>query len=347
MSEPYRNDESNASAPGAASVGGAGEQSASDMLRNARERLGLSQKDVADQLFLTTTFIGYIDAGEFDKILKPAFIKGYLRSYARVVHLSGDEVVACYQRGLDEAEDAIEIRDVTEESLGPSNFTGPVLKTGMAGLVGLLVVVAVVWWVVAGGSDTPGNDAGPVVTARSQSESASTDVPDTAFTVAEEASAESSSGMVEPATAADEGAGTATTMDEMSRQEETGPAGGAGSQEEATAGDAAEQAADEKNVEIQRVSDNGINRITVDAGGDDEVRLSFSDECWVEITDGDGATVYGDLNRKGDLLTVNGIAPFEVLLGRATSVKLYFNDKAVDLGPYVTSDKTARVSLGG
>ena len=68
----------------------------SELLVEARQRLGLSQKEVADELYLTTSFIEYIDVGEFASIPKPAFIKGYLRAYARVVELSGDEIVALY-----------------------------------------------------------------------------------------------------------------------------------------------------------------------------------------------------------------------------------------------------------
>ena len=117
----------------------------------AREKLGLTQKEVADKLFLTTTFIKYIDEGEFDKIPKPAFIKGYLRSYARVVELSGDEMVALYEAALTAGEPEAEIRGVTEESVGTAAITGPVLQTGLIGLAGLALIVGIVWW--AGSSD--------------------------------------------------------------------------------------------------------------------------------------------------------------------------------------------------
>ena len=115
---------------------------ASMMLCAAREDLGLSQKEVADQLYLTTTFIKHIDEGAFDKFPKPAFIKGYLRSYARTVELSGDEVVACYEKELHAAEENVRIRDVTEETVGSVAITGPVFETGLVGLFGVVVVVA-------------------------------------------------------------------------------------------------------------------------------------------------------------------------------------------------------------
>ena len=121
----------------------------SELLAEARQRLGLSQKEVADELYLTTSFIEYIDAGEFASIPKPAFIKGYLRAYARVVELSGDEIVALYQAELQGTEPTPEIKRVTEEDVGTASITGPVLQTGLIGLVGLGLVVAVIWWLVS------------------------------------------------------------------------------------------------------------------------------------------------------------------------------------------------------
>ena len=122
---------------------------ASALLTEARERLGLSQKEVADQLYLTTSFIKHIDDGEFSRIPKPAFIKGYLRTYARVVGLSGDEIVALYDAELQVAEPTLEMQKVTEEDLGTASITGPVLQTGLISLAGMALIVAVIWWAVS------------------------------------------------------------------------------------------------------------------------------------------------------------------------------------------------------
>ena len=122
---------------------------ASALLTEARERLGLSQKEVADQLYLTTSFIKHIDDGEFSRIPKAAFIKGYLRTYARVVGLSGDEIVALYDAELQVAEPTLGMQKVTEEDLGTASITGPVLQTGLISLAGMALIVAVIWWEVS------------------------------------------------------------------------------------------------------------------------------------------------------------------------------------------------------
>jgi cytoskeleton protein RodZ len=134
----------------------------SELLRAAREKLGLSQKEVADRLFLTTTYIKNIDDGEFDKLPKPAFVKGYLRTYARVVELSGDEVVALYEASVEADEPLPEIRGVTEEDVGIGSITGPVLQTGIIGLVGLIGVIVLIWFLVSGDDSTVGESTSPL-----------------------------------------------------------------------------------------------------------------------------------------------------------------------------------------
>ena len=122
---------------------GGSEQSVADWVRSQRESLGLSQEAVAEQLFLTTTFIRYLDAGEFDRFPKQAFVRGYLRSYARVIGLDGDAVVRQF-----DSEFRTEPQEAVAElssSIKANRFSGPVVLSGMVGLVFVLLLVVLVW----------------------------------------------------------------------------------------------------------------------------------------------------------------------------------------------------------
>ena len=103
--------------------------------------------------------------------------------------------------------------------------------------------------------------------------------------------------------------------------------------------------ADIELISIERNADGERNYITVDAGGFDELSLTFSDECWVEVSDRRHGSVYYDLNRDGDVLTVFGSLPFEVLLGKATGVEMLYNGGPFDLEPYIGLDKTAKIKI--
>ena len=335
----------------------------SELLAEARQRLGFSQKEVADELYLTTSFIENIDAGDFASIPKPAFIKGYLRAYARVVQLSGDEIVALYQSELQIAEPTTEIKRVTEENLGTASITGPVFQTGLMGLVALALVVAVIWWVVY----DPEEETGLKV---AQSDS---------VRPAEQASSNADLGLVPPP---QEGAvsnqtGLAFQLEqkkplraidvvEIELAETVGDNRGMSSilmaeeslQESAIEQSISEQSISEqsiskkdspgvaeKSVKLERTKDRAGRLFTLDASGPDQLELFFSDECWVEIEDSQFGLIYNDLNQADDVLTIFGTGPFKVLLGKATGVEMIYNGLPFELEPFVGRDRTAKITV--
>jgi cytoskeletal protein RodZ len=62
-------------------------------LRNAREAKQLSVQDVARKLFLTTTVIEQIEADNYHNVPALTFMRGYLRSYARMVGVNEDMLI--------------------------------------------------------------------------------------------------------------------------------------------------------------------------------------------------------------------------------------------------------------
>ena len=331
----------------------------------AREEKGLSQKEVADQLFLTTTFIRYIDEGDFARIPKPAFIKGYLRSYARVVGLDGDALVRLYEEGEEEKHQKQELKDVTEETVGPSNFTGPVMQTALGGLAGVIVLVVVVWWLAAGEEEPVPVVTQPGVTSEDpEPPTANPSAPDLMDAAGLEAEADDAgldvaepeletaaaevaeAAILEPANVDNDSVVTppeeertvtgepeATEPDVVPEEALAGPA----PTPTVTGGAIA--------VDVSRFTEGDNRFITVDAGGFDELELRFSGECWVEITNGEGAALYGDLNRAADVMRVLADTPLNILLGKATVVELDFNGEAVDLSPFTSGEDTARLTL--
>ena len=369
----------------------------SELLSEARQRLGLSQKDVADKLYLTTSFIKYIDAGEFSSLPKPAFIKGYLRTYARVVDLSGDEIVALYDAELRIEEPTPEIRGVTEEDVGTASITGPVLQTGLIGLSGLALVVALIWWIVADPEEetlpsvsqpgvtqpVPQDASAAVFDFELQADGDAAVQPDqvpTALAVPDQAGLEAQAAMTETfraidtvdqalaETGAESQEVSATSVGEASMQEAVTEQSVAGpstselsiseplasaplisepltSESSTSEQDSPGVVAVADSVKFERTTDGTRSFVTVDASGFDQLELSFSDECWVEIEDNQFGVIYNDLNQVNDVLTIYGTAPFKVLLGKATGVEMIYNGRPFELEPYISRDRTAKLTV--
>ena len=64
------------------------------MLREARERLGLSVADVADQIKFAHRQIEALEADDFRHLPEMPFVRGFVRSYARILHLDAQMLLA-------------------------------------------------------------------------------------------------------------------------------------------------------------------------------------------------------------------------------------------------------------
>ena len=124
-----------------------GTKTVSKLLVEARQSLNLSQKEIADQLYLTKTLIQQLEEGEFGDRSTKAFVKGYLRSYARVVGLSGDDLVQRFEDEQKETISAIEPKMplANNSDLASLSITGPVAKTAAFGISVLVLVGFLVW----------------------------------------------------------------------------------------------------------------------------------------------------------------------------------------------------------
>jgi hypothetical protein len=85
--------------------------------------------------------------------------------------------------------------------------------------------------------------------------------------------------------------------------------------------------------------------LTLAGTGQDLLQLSLNGNSWVEIEDGAHARLYNDMLRAGDALTVQGAAPFYVLLGDAHQVEVKLNSQVIDIETSIRNDNTARLIL--
>ena len=78
--------------------------------------------------------------------------------------------------------------------------------------------------------------------------------------------------------------------------------------------------------------------------GKHRIGLKFDRESWVEIRNRDGKILTSQLNPAGTERTIEGLPPFEVVIGNAQYVSLSYDDRPVDLAPYVKVE-VARFTL--
>ncbi len=86
--------------------------------------------------------------------------------------------------------------------------------------------------------------------------------------------------------------------------------------------------------------------ISVDAGGEDVVQITFNGNSHVQVDDGNDTQIYNDMQEAGDVLLISGSAPFDILLGDASTTELRLNGSRVDFSSSIRIDNSARLTIG-
>jgi len=96
--------------------------------------------------------------------------------------------------------------------------------------------------------------------------------------------------------------------------------------------------------------DAGVPKTVKDAtaapktAGPNRLVLRFDQEAWAEITDGAGRQLVSSLHAAGTERVVHGTPPYTIVIGNAQHVKVSYNNREVDLQPYVKVE-VARFTL--
>ena len=124
-------------------------KSAGDLLRDKRLILELSLEQVSSRTKVKPEYLLALEESDFDKLPSAPVTKGFLKSYAKLLHLNPDTLVAMYRRDYDEVMGEIMPHGLVEPIVKKSRlFSVPVLLTIISVLTffGFLFIQLVSWW---------------------------------------------------------------------------------------------------------------------------------------------------------------------------------------------------------
>ncbi|MBV4452511.1 MULTISPECIES: RodZ domain-containing protein [Pseudomonas] len=305
-----------------------------DTLRQARESNGWSLAEVALKLNLTTTSLGNLEAGAFDKLPGHTFARGYIRAYAKLLGIDQAILVQQFDQftGTDSQGSNVHGLGRIEE---PTRVSHTILR-----IVSLLLLIAVigggfVWWQDQASQRTKDLTSNAMEHVEVESADGTTqihplDEPE------DQAVAESQAAPEAPVAAEQPAPQTAPATAVPAPATPVAPAAPAHiPAAPAQAPTAAASAAP------------AISPPTTPAliAGDGRVQVTFVADCWTQLTDGNGKVLFSGLKRKGDTLEQGGKPPLTLRLGFARGAQVAYNGQPVDVAPF-TSGETARIKLG-
>ncbi|MCG6407838.1 DUF4115 domain-containing protein [Vibrio fluvialis] len=283
------------------------------LLKEKREALGLTQKQVADRLRLRVTIIQNIEENNFDSDLVATFTRGYLRSYAKAVSLAEHLVLDAFEESVTPEPQEQTMQSFSKKTKREKHDSRIMTITWIILLV--IIGMSSLWWWQNNEQDTLKPDQGTeaVSAVADQAAAPETEEVQPEFNTIEPTQAEAQS---------DAQLSEEPTGDEMA-MEDPAPA-----QEEAV-------------VESQTTP---AVPAAAEVTSGELLTMNFSSDCWVQVKDATGKTLSTGIKKAGETLNLRGQKPLQVILGAPEGVSVTFASEPVDLSGY-TSGKVARFTL--
>ncbi|WP_229628567.1 cytoskeleton protein RodZ [Vibrio parahaemolyticus] len=299
---------------------------AGTLLKNKRESLGMTQKQVADRLRLRVSVIEDIENNRFESQQVATFTRGYLRSYAKFVGLDEKVVLVALEQTADvkPKEQEIEMQSFSRKTKHEKHNSRIMLLTWVIAIV-IIGISAAWWW-----QNQQENSLAQVVAEANveTSQPSADEIADIDLMTEEELIASTPAELAASNNTASESSINAAQTDEVV------PAETEESTTEETQEPVAVIEAAEEVQEASPVVPEGMTLLT----------MKFKADCWIQIKDTNGKTLVSGTQKPGQDVELTGKAPFKVILGAPEGVTMTFASEPVDLSGY-TSGKVARFTL--
>ncbi|MEZ9742793.1 RodZ domain-containing protein [Vibrio splendidus] len=292
---------------------------AGTLLKNKRESLGLTQKQISDRLKLRVTLIQQIEENQFESDQVATFMRGYIRSYAKYVNLDEKVVLNALHHSGDAQHQEQEMLSFSRKTKTEKHNSRIMLLTWS--IFAVIVGISSLWWWQNQQQDTLSQSLANTESSEELVVEESLDPELTSLEVIEaeqntETSpvTENSDELTEVSSAED-----SVTLDPVEVIEEAPEAAGVAS----------------VTAEPEIVAPEAVVN---------ELVMQFSADCWIQVKDASGKTLSTGIKKAGQTLNLSGTAPYKVILGAPEGVSMTFASEPVDLSGY-TSGKVARITL--
>lgn len=315
-----------------------------ERLRQGREKLELSQQAVAERLCLKVSTVRDIEEDKAPVDLASTFLRGYIRSYAKLVHISEDELTPLLEKQAPLK--AAKVAPMQSFSLGKKRKK----RDGWLMMFTWLVVFVVIgltgswWW----------------QNHKAQQEDIATMANESSAQLAKNGQLQSS----DPSNGSDDVAAATDTQQSAA----TPPDSSATDGQTANVPASSTATAPVANAETQQSQNNAVvspsqapidtttnanaatlptASATVDAAAvvSNNLVMKFNADCWLEVKDSTGKTLFSGMQKSGASLDLAGTAPYKLKIGAPAAVQITYQGKPVDLSRFVKSSQVARLTL--
>jgi len=346
-----------------------------DILQAARIEQGISIDDIARQMNLNARILKSIEDDDYSDVQSPIFIRGYLRTYARLVGVDEDNTIKTFSEFYQKDDPAIKSTSNTIPEISSNDFRVKWMTyVVIIGLLGLLSV----WWV---------NNYKPLETADNSNTKDLIEINKVDEQTTENNTIDHSNGLVDASpnenlqimdqqnvvvSNIDEPIDDEQTVQEesiinvddaieklVSIEEESIDTSETTSVNAAITEEVVALKQDTSNADDslqaspplsdQQLTKENIKKYTRENSapkGDDVLEINVVATSWGEIKDASNFKLLQDLMNAGNTYRLVGKKPFKIFLGNGYGVELTLNGHSIDFTKHIkSSNNTARFEL--
>lgn len=282
-------------------------------LQQARESKNLSLAEVATQLRLTKDIVMHLETQQWDKLHGRTYARGYFASYVKFLGLPQEEMLAVFNDEYKQSDSEPRlVKPVGTEEQKPLPWLMMLFF-----LVGIFILWSAYqqWQSNRAADETATSESSEIVTEQNDMDEAS----NTTFNDDLSQSEPEDSSI--------------STMNDLNNTTE--------SSEQNDSDNNITESEDLASVEVNE----DVESVTSAEPHQNILKMSFSGDCWVEVTDTAMNTLLSQVMRAEQSIELKSELPMKILLGKATVADVSYNNQPVDLQPF-TQGNVAKLTLG-
>ena len=280
-------------------------QGPGQILRQARERSKLSVQDIADKMKLKRALIEDIEQDNFAINISLTFVRGYLKLYAKHVHVEETEILNAFEKLNIQKKEPIKLQSFSRKVANQSNDDKLMLVTYI--ILAAIIALVVIYWFQQSSTNTTASNV--------------TKYPETIIKdfISQEILT------LEQTLTSDAPTLLVPQINENKSSDDSNVT--------------AELITDNQSVNLDIVSDtsslallaNTTETSIIETTAPVELIFEFSGDCWLNLTDATGEEIAYGVKVKGRVMPVTGIPPFVVTLGAPEVVKIRYAGESIDM----------------
>lgn len=90
-------------------------------------------------------------------------------------------------------------------------------------------------------------------------------------------------------------------------------------------------------------ADAGVNGVASSVGS---LVMNFTADCWLQVVDATGKTLFSGIQKGGATLNLSGKSPYKLTIGAPGALTITYQGNPVDLTKFIKANRVARLTVG-